>query len=339
MIPKMRVRRTQAPTRRNWTPPGPSRLRETVRAQEDERLSKVHRGFERFKVTGKQPPVAVPTSRSPQIPQYCPTASSTYRPFSMPPNTTDLMRRDGGQGSSSATPPRRLGSTDLFPDRYRQESRPVRAPTKARDSIVEDPKPATRDLAPSEDSPNPPHPPPRSRRSAAKSDGSDLSSTSSTESSRARKALAYSLDKDKAAWSPNASKSSPSVSFAGFRNAVRSIANRVLPAVSNSEAEHVTKELSRDPKASGARDDHDSLPYTEQAVENARPVSSNRRRSRKISAAASPLELDTSIEGLGILPSPEEPSGPVSDNEGHVVSGSTSQKQGPIESEFHVLIS
>ena len=291
VIPKMRVRRTQGPTRRDWTPPGPSRLRETVQAQGDEKLNKVYKDFERFRITGKQPPVSVPIG-GPEITQYSALASSTYRPFSAPLNVTDPTRRDRRQDSSSVTQnsgtSRRLGSTDLFPDRYRQESRPVVASNEAQDSIVEDPKSATPDSAPSKDASVDasvtPYPQSEidSRRAAAKSDRSERSSTSSTESSRARKSLAYSLDKDKAAWSPNASKSTASISFAGFKNAVRSIANTFMPSGDKSEAEHVTRELSRSPRRSGDRaggivDGSD----TEAVGENARPASSSRRRSRK----------------------------------------------------------
>jgi hypothetical protein len=315
VIPKMRVRRTQGPTRRDWTPPGPSRLRETVQAQGDEKLNKVYKDFERFRITGKQPPVSVPIG-GPEIAQYSPLASSTYRPFSAPLNVTDPTRRDGSQDSSSTAQnsgtSRRLGSTDLFPDRYRQESPPVVAPTEARDSLVEDPKIASRDSAPeardsvAEENPKtatpdsapsvdasvPPCPQSEidsriAARAATRSDGSDRSSTSSTESSRARKSLAYSLDKDKAAWSPNASKSTASISFAGFKNAVRSIANTFMPSSDQSEAEHVTRELSRSPRRSGDRAGHIDVSDTEQARENARPVSSSRRRCRKNSTASS----------------------------------------------------
>jgi len=179
VIPKMRVmRRTQGSTRRDWTPPGPSRLRETVEAQGDDQLEKLWRSYETFKVTGKQPPVSVPVG-GPQITQYSPVGSSTYRPFSAPPNVTDPMRRDERPDSSGGTQystSRRLGSTDLFPDRYRQESPPVVAPTEARESIVaENPKPATPDSTPTDDASIPPCPQLEfdSPRAHAKSDGSD----------------------------------------------------------------------------------------------------------------------------------------------------------------------
>jgi hypothetical protein len=335
VIPKMRIRRTQGPTRRDWTPPGPSRLRETVEAQGNEKLDKVHRDFERFRVTGKQPPVSVPIG-GPQVTQYCPLGSSTYRPFSAPPNVTDPTRRDERQGPSGGTrypTSRRLGSTDLFPDRYRQESPSVIAPTEARDSIVaENPKPATPDSAPQDDAsaprddaslpsyqqseadsrkaransdgsdsaptatadsappddasvPSRPQSETDSRRARANSHGSDRSSTSSTESSRAQKSLR--LDKGKAGWSPNASKSTASLSFAGFKTAVKNIANTLVPTGGKSEAETLTRELSRSPKMSGDRVGRDDDNYeTDQADENARPASSSRRRSRKSTVAA-----------------------------------------------------
>jgi hypothetical protein len=378
VVPKMRVRRTQGPTRPDWTPPGPSKLRETVQAQGDEKLNKVYRDFERFRITGKQPPVSVPIG-GPQITQYSPLGSSTYRPFSAPLNVTDPMRRDGRQDASGGTrisTSRRLGSNDLSPDRYRQESRPVAASTEARDSIVEvnrkpatrdsaparksiaekSPKTATPDSAPSKDAPEdasiPPYPQSEidSRRAAAKSDGSDRSSTSSTESSRARRrSLAYSLDKNKAAWSPNVSKSTASVSFAGFKNAMRTLATAFMPPGDKSEAENLTRELSLSPRRSGDHADggrcYDS--DTEQAGENARPVSSSRRRSRKNTIVGSSvgdraggrvdgsdtqqaiedlrlkmeddalirevesLDESTLLERLGILPSPPKPSSPV----------------------------
>ena len=433
VIPKMRIRRTQGPTRRDWTPPGPSRLRETVEAQGNEKLDKVHRDFERFRVTGKQPPVSVPIG-GPQVTQYCPLGSSTYRPFSAPPNVTDPTRRDERQGPSGGTrypTSRRLGSTDLFPDRYRQESPSVIVPTEARDSIVaENPKPATPDSAPQDDAsaprddaslpsyqqseadsrkaransdgsdsaptatpdsappddasvPSRPQSETDSRRARANSNGSDRSSTSSTESSRAQKSLR--LDKGKAGWSPNASKSTASLSFAGFKTAVKNIANTLVPTGGKSEAETLTRELSRSPKMSGDRVGRDDDGCeTDQADENARPASSSRRRSRKSTvaaassssggnagcgegsaseqavenvspasssrrrsrkntdAAAIPFELDTSIGRLGILPSPPKPSSPVSEETAvgdNVGSGGASQKQGPITSEFRVLIS
>ena len=346
VVPKRRVRRTQGPNRRDWTPPGPSRLRETVQAQENEKLTKVYEDFERFRLTGKQPTRSIAATEL-QVVQYFPLGSSTYRPVSMPPNASDPMRRgrrqdftDGTQNSTS----RRLGSTDLFPDRYRQEPPPGEASTEARDSIAEDRKPATRDSVASQDIRVPPDPQPESRRSAANSegsDGSDRSSASSTESSRARKSLAYRLDKDKAAWSPNASKSAASVSFAGFKNVMRSIANTFLPSGGKSEAEHVTRELSRSPGKPGDSAGRKGGSDTHQAVENTRPVSSNRRHSRKKTIAALPLELDTSVERLGILPSPPKPSSPILEeatDDGHVASDSASQKQGPIEGELHMLI-
>jgi hypothetical protein len=361
VIPKLRVRRTQGPTRRDWTPPGPSKLRETVQAQGDEKLNKVYRCFERFKITGKQPPVSIPV-RGPHITQYIPLASSTYRPFSAPLNATDPMRSDvrrDSSGRTQNTTSRRLGSTDLFPDRYRQEEpRPVVASTEARDSIVEDPKPAPRDpvpsedpklatpdSAPSEDAPVLRYPQSEidSRTSAARSDRSDRSWTSSTESSSARRSLAYRLDKDKAAWSPSSTKSTASMSFTGFRNAMRSIANTFLPSGNKSDAELVTRELSRSPKRSGNRAGHDDGYDTDQEGENTRPVNSGGGRPRKNTVAALPFELDTSIERLGILPDLPEPSSPILEeatNDGNVASGnSSSQTQGPITSEFHVLVS
>jgi len=350
IVPRMRVRRTPGPPRRGWTPPGPSRLRETVQAQDDERLSTVYENFERFRMTGKQP--STPTAAGgPQVVQYCPLGSSTYRPFSMPLNMTDPVHRDERQDSSvepQASTSRRLGSTDLFPDRYRHEAPSGEASTKARNSIAEDRRPAACESAPPDDATVAPGRQPESRRSAAKSDGSDHSSNSSTESSRARTSLAYSLDKDKAVWSPNTTKSAASVSFAGFKNAVRSIANSFLPSSSKSGAEQVTRELSqspiaRSPRASGDRASRDDGPKTNQAYENARPVSSSYRSSRKNNVAALPLELDTSVEGLGMLPlpSPPAPSSPISEgatNDGHVASDSASQKQGPTKSELHVLV-
>jgi hypothetical protein len=334
VIPKMRIRRTQGPTRRDWTPPGPSRLRETVEAQGNEKLNKVHRDFERFRVTGKQPPVSVPIG-GPQVTQYCPLGSSTYRPFSAPPNVTDPTRRDERQGPSGETrypTSRRLGSTDLFPDRYRQESPSVIAPIEARDSIVaESPKsapdsapqddasappddaslpsyqqseadsrkaranfagsdsapPATPDSAPPDHASVPPRPQSGndSRRDRANSNGSDRSSTSSTESSRAQKSLR--LDKGKAGWSPNASKSTASLSFAGFKTAVKNIANTLVPTGGKSEAETLTRELSRSPRMSGDRAGRGDDGYeTDQGDENARPASSSRRPSRKSTVTA-----------------------------------------------------
>jgi hypothetical protein len=333
VIPKMRVmRRTQGPTRRDWTPPGPSRLRETVEAQGDDQLEKLWTSYEKFKVTGMQPPVSVPIG-GPQIMQYSPAGSSTYRPFSAPPNVTDPMRRDERPDSSGGTQyltSRRLGSTDLFPDRYRQESPPVVAPNEARDSIVaEDPKPATPDSTATDDAPVPPCPqlefdspraraksdgsdsappatidpaPPEapsvppypqsvidSRRARAKSNESDRSSISSTESSRAQKSLAYRLDKGKAGWSPNASKStaSASLSFASFKTAVKTIANTLVPTGGKSEAEDLTRQLSQSPKASDSLAGRDDGYETDQDDENACPLSSRRTRSRKSKVAES----------------------------------------------------
>jgi len=306
VMPKMRVRRTQGPTRRDWTPPGPSRLRETVQAQDNEKLDKLHRDFERFRITGKQPPVSVPIG-GPKIIQYSPSGSSTYRPFSAPLNTTDPLRRDARhdlcRASQSSDTSRRLGSMDLFPDRYRQEARPAISPTPARNSVsgLVDPLPEDASKDSSADAPNDssddglvlryPQFEIDSRRARANSDRSDRSSSSSTESSRARKSLAYRLDKDKAAWSPNASKSTASVSFAGFKNAMRSIANTFMPSGGESEAENVTRELSRSPRRSGDRAaDLDDGSETEQAGEDAHPVRSSRRRSRKNALAGSSLD-------------------------------------------------
>lgn len=163
---------------------------------------------------------------------------------------------------------RRLGSSELIPDRYLYEST---APIPAAPSLVE----TSTDVKSEEDVQTTSKPRfdslvkeesdktnncerlplssiteisqrDKGRRAAAASD-SDVSfvSSKSTDSSRARKALAYTLDTDKHSWSPVLTKSNASVGFSLAGGAFKNLVNLSKPTGSKSLAEELTTRLSK----------------------------------------------------------------------------------------------
>jgi hypothetical protein len=307
-------------SRRDPTPEFPSRLKEMVRAQGDEKLTEMHGDFEKFRITGKQPDRNNTGERSPNKRYH--SELSDYRPFSVSPTPSRAQAGAGpvifGATGSDGPAAKRLRSTELFPDRY-QAGEATPAPdttrTKARDSVGEstrDPTPdSTPDSAgegtgieisdfaysgdntatslqegdqenPSVQSASEPSPAPSSRRAAARSDSS-LSSVSSTESSRARKALALTLSEDKRRVELNSGKSTASVGITNNSPSLfRSFVNAISPSNSKSSAKDATKKLSESPTArkGRARSDNGSESSLDGASEGGKLTRSSSKRSR-----------------------------------------------------------
>ena len=296
------------PTREN-----PSKLRAMVQAQEDERLTKMHDDLEEFRRTGKQP-ARESIDGGPPTKRYRPSETSGYRPYSV---SSTLARAQAGTepilNSSPGfgiPPAKRLGSTELFPDRYQAQEDTLASdvvPTEARGSVGEGTNIVTRDFAYPGDNTATLHEdseqkrasaPPEaksssasasSRRSAARSDSS-LSSVSSTESSRARKALACKLSQDKSRVELNSGKSTASVGFASnapslFRNFV----NAMSPSSSKTSAEDVTRKLNKSPTRREGRIDRESGSESslDGASEGERLTRSSSKRSRETTVAGS----------------------------------------------------
>jgi hypothetical protein len=302
--------------RRDPTPEFPSRLREMVKAQEDERLTELHGDFEKFRITGEQPDRKPIEERLGAKRYY--SELSDYRPFSVPPTTS---RTQAGASpvpfdplGSDLPAAKRLRSTELFPDRYQVgEATSTQDPiqTKARDSVGEGTDLPVRDstgegtgvsvrdfaypkdntaasLAESgQETPSLQSDPeissiPSSRRSAARSDSS-LSSVSSTESSRARKALELTLSEDKRRVELNKGKSTASVGITNNSPSLfRSFVNAISPSSSKSSAEDVTRKLSETPtrRESRARRESGSESSLDGASESGGLVRKSSKRSR-----------------------------------------------------------
>jgi hypothetical protein len=302
--------------RRDPTPEFPSRLREMVQAQEDEKLTDLHGDFEKFRITGKQPD-RKPIEERLGAKRYH-SELSDYQPFSVPPTTN---RTQAGAGpvpfdplGSDLPAAKRLRSTELFPDRYQvAEATSMQDPNqiKARDSVGEGTDlpvrastsegagVAIRDFAYSKDNTaaslaesgqetpslqSDPEPSsiPSSRRSAARSDSS-LSSVSSTESSRARKALELTLSEDKRRVELNKGKSMASVGITNNSPSLfRSFVNAISPSSSKSSAEDVTRKLSETPtrRESRARRESGSESSLDGASEGGGLVRKSSKRSR-----------------------------------------------------------
>jgi hypothetical protein len=346
--------------RRDPTPESPSKLRTMVQAQGDERLTKIHANFEEFRRTGKQP-ARESIEEGPPTKRYRPSEMSDYRPYSMSPTppraqagTAPILNDQLGSHLPTA---KRLGSTELFPDRYQaRKDTPAtdETQTKDQDSFGEGTGISTRDFAYTEDNTAAPHvdaeqgtvsaqlspePPsiPSSRRAAARSDSS-LSSVESTESSRARKAHAVKLSQDKSRVELNSGKSTASVGFASnasslFQNSV----NAILPSSSKTSAEDVTRELSKNPTWRDTRNrrERGSESSLDGASEGEGLARRSSKRFRENTVAASPSKRRqkqhqtdgntapiASLPGLGILPEPSEPC---------ETSTTSSSKEGAIE--------
>lgn len=276
--------------RRDPTPEFPSKLREMVQAQGNEKLTEMHGDFEKFRITGKQPERKDTEERS-GTKRYRQSETSGYRPYSISPTKTRTQAGTGtalvDSAGSELPAAKRLRSTELFPDRYQAgeaTSAPDAIQTKARDSVGESTnvpirdsavKPqgtgiSTRDFAYPEDSTataledreqakppaqSGPEPSsvPSSRRSAARSDSS-LSSVSSTESSRARKALALNLSEDNKRVELNKGKSTASVGMSSNSPSLfRSFVNAISPSNSKTATEDVAKKPSKSPTRRGSR--------------------------------------------------------------------------------------
>ena len=310
-------------SRRDPTPEFPSRLKEVVLAQGDERLTEMHGNFEKFRITGKQPDRNNNGDRSPNKRYH--SELSDYRPFSVSPTASRTQAGAGpvifGPDGSDAPASKRLRSTELFPDRY-QAGEITPAPdatrTKARDSVGEGTDvpendstgggtgTEIRDFAysggntatsleegdqgnPSIRSDPEPSSGPSSRRVAARSDSS-LSSVSSTESSRARKALALTLSEDKRRVELNSGKSTASVGITNNSPSLfRSFVNAISPSSSKSSAKDATKKLSESPTSRKGRasSEHGSESSLDGASEGGRLTRSSSKRSRANTVPAS----------------------------------------------------
>ena len=303
-------------SRRDPTPEFPSRLKEMVRAQGDEKLTAMHGDFEKFRITGKQPDRNNNGERSPNKRYH--SELSDYRPFSISPTASRAQAGAGpsvfGATGSDRPAAKRLRSTELFPDRY-QAGEATPAPdttrTKAHDSVGEgtgDPTPDSagegtgieiRDFAYSGDNTatsleegdqgnSSIQSDPElssvssSRRAAARSDSS-LSSVSSTESSRARKALELTLSEDKRRVELNSGKSTASVGITNNSPSLfRSFVNAISPSSSKNLAKDVTKKLSENPTRCGsrARSEHGPESSLDGASQGGRLTRSSSKRSR-----------------------------------------------------------
>jgi hypothetical protein len=339
------------------TPRKPSRLREVIQAQNDERLTELHDRFEEFKKTGKRPE-RKSVEESPPTKRYRSSELSRYRPYSLQssPTPAQVSTNAAGDGSPSLSlsTARRLGSTELFPDRYAAQkvtAAPGNTPEGPRVSVANDRGIGTRDFAYSptttfvkyEQGEHPeiaaPSDSDRSsqsspRRSAARSDSSDLSSVSATESSRARKALALKLDQDKSRVELNSGKSTASVGFTSAAgNLFKDVVNVFTPSSSKRSAEDVTRRLSKSPtrRESGAGRAGGSEFSSGEAVEGESPTSSTSKRRRENSVPLLPwkkqqkqrqVESDAAptaeMSKLGILPEPDENSAQQSSKEGTI---------------------
>jgi hypothetical protein len=339
------------------TPRKPSRLREVVQAQDDERLTELHDGFEEFKKTRKRPE-RKSAEESPPTKRYRSSELSRYRPYSLQssPSPAQIGTNSAGEGSPSLplSAARRLGSTELFPDRYAAQkvtAAPGNTPEGPRVSVANGPGIGTRDFAYSPttkfvqyeqaehretaapaDSDRSSQPSPR--RSAARSDSSELSSVSSTESSRARKALALKLDQDKSRVELNSGKSTASVGFTSAAgNLFKDVVNVFTPSSSKRSAEDVTRRLSKSPtrRESGAGRAGGSESSSGEAVEGESPTSPTSKRRRENSVPLLPwkkqqkqrqVESDAAptaeMSKLGILPEPDEDSAQQSSKEGTI---------------------
>lgn len=310
--------------RRDPTPEFPSRLREVVQAQEDERLTELHGDFEKFRITEKQPD-RKPTEESSGTKRFH-SELSDYRPFSVLPPATRTQAGASpvvfGSAGSDVPAAKRLRSNELFPDRY-QAGEATPAPdaiqTKARDSVGEGAEAPGRDLTGEgtdvsirdfaysgddaaillEDSeqekpslpsdPKPSSVPSSSRREAARSDSS-LSSVSSTESSRARKALELTLSEDKRRVELNRGNSTARVGITNNSPSLfRSFVNAISPSSSKTSAEDVTRKLSETPtrRESRARRESGSESSLDGASEGGGLVRKSSKRSRANTVPAS----------------------------------------------------
>jgi hypothetical protein len=325
------------------TPRKPSRLREVVQAQEDDRLTELHDGYEEFKTTGKRPErksadAGPPTKRTRS------SELSSYRPYSLP-STPDRTQTDadsagGGPPNLSSSTTRRLGSTELFPDRYTVQkitAAPGRTPESARVSVAGGTRIGARDFtysqattfvqseqvepsrtpAPS-DSDLSSHP--SEQRFAARSDSSKISTASSTESSRARKAVAFKLNQDKSRVELNSGKSTASVGSASTAgNLFKDVVNVFSPSNSKRSAEDVTRRLSKSPIRRESGPGQAGGSESSEAIEGERPVSPSSKRRRENFVPLLPwkkqqkqrlVESDAAptaeMSGLGVLPEPDE---------------------------------
>jgi hypothetical protein len=296
------------------TPRDPSRLREVVQAQDDERLTKLHDGFEEFKKTGKRPEKQS-AEGGPSTKRNRSSELSSYRPYSLPsiPSRTRAGTESAGGGppSLSSSSTRRLGSTELFPDRYTAQkvtAAPGNTPEGPRVSVVNGTGIGARDFAYSQattfvqseqvetsksaappDSERASHISPR--RSAARSDSSEISTASSTESSRARKALALKLNQDKSRVELNSEKSRASVDFTSAAgNLFEDVVNVFTPSNSKRSAEDVTRRLSKSPtrRKSGPGHAGGSESSSGEAVGEESPVSPSSKRRRENSVPLLP---------------------------------------------------
>jgi hypothetical protein len=275
-----------------WSDPTPdiSPLRAMVLAQEDEKLTKMHTDFEEFRRTGTPPEVkkAVdPVEDSDPMAMwlmkpYCSRDFYKYRPYSYSPSTQGRAQVAIGPVNSmpsrtQSPTTRRLGSTELFPDRFRfdaakDNSATSNVPMEARDSVSCSINIKTPDLAHSQVATSNSYgqgdtlsvaaqPEPAqisassSRRSVARSDDSNISAAPSTVFGRARKAPAIQLSRDKSRVELHNEKSAASVAFiTATADIMEDIVRSIKPSGNKQSAEDVTKKLSRSPTRRGSVD-------------------------------------------------------------------------------------
>lgn len=288
-------------SRRDWTPPTPSKLRQIVQTGDDrtklwvEFRSPVDHGVQPDQpllsdtqiagTTNTEEPTKHPSSDSGQVIrdawfQSLVSAPVPHRRHSGPPSrqstgedkrplvrpTPRTLRVTKRSPFTDRISPRRLLSSELIPDRFKygqvnpSPTQPANAKVSrstAQGKLVQEvaelhigtlmngsSATAENDFfhgAPaSMFGPNN-H---ASRRAAAHSD-SDRSSVSSTESSRARRALAFTLDNDKASSLPKAAKATSSIGFSGVGSLFKNMVNSILPASPRSSAGGSKRKLSR----------------------------------------------------------------------------------------------
>lgn len=310
----------------NPKPRRPSRLKEVIQMQEDGDLEEMYDDFEGWRSTGERAD-HVQADGIPSRQRNPASASSNYRPYSLQSNSS---RSQAGTGPIGASPTglnlpttNRLGSSELFPDRYRSECADVTSDStssKARDSVTDGTCIATRDFAYSQGTASMPPEEAETRRSAARSD-SDMSSVSSTESSRARKALAVKLNQGKSRVELTSGKSTASVGFTSSAGTfLKNMAKAFSPSRSKTSAEDVTRELSKSPTRRRSNASHDdglvsSLIEETQDTGSAGPLTQQSRQKSEISVlSANQLQQRTSKDGetpvssheLGTLPSPSK---------------------------------
>lgn len=304
----------------NPRPRRPSRLKEVMQVQEDGGLEEMYNEFEEWRATGERAD-QVQADEVPSRRPHPPSASSKYRPYSSQSlyNRSQASTGPIGAAATGLNSPttRRLGSSELFPDRYQYQCTDDSTSDGARDSLTDGTCIATRDFAYPQGTAPIPSQEAETRRSAARSD----SSVSSTEPSCARKALAVKLNQGKNRVELTSGKSTANVGFTSSAGALlKNIANAFSPSKSKKSAEDLTRELSKSPTRCRSNSSHDDGPgtgLTDETQGSGSPGSSTDRSRQKSAIGVPPEkqqpqrlskegETPISPQELGILPSPSQ---------------------------------